>query len=95
VHDCQWIQQLPSLGLLTAAFRPEESIRPWRASQRHRASFIEDAGRSWQRIEKALEQMHVKLPEVVSDITGGRDRHGDYLHHRAGKARPAGVRQAP
>ena len=36
VHDCQWIQRLHSLGLLTAAFRPEEPIRVWRAYQRHR-----------------------------------------------------------
>jgi transposase len=70
VHDCQWIQRLHSLGLLTAAFRPEEPIRGWRAYQRHRATLIEDAGRHLQRIEKALEQMNVKLPEVVSDITG-------------------------
>jgi transposase len=70
VHDCQWIQRLHSLGLLTAAFRPEEPIRVWRAYQRHRATLIEDAGRHLQRMEKALEQMNVKLPEVVSDITG-------------------------
>ncbi len=38
VHDCQWIQRLHSLGLLTAAFRPEEPIRVWRSSQRHRAT---------------------------------------------------------
>jgi transposase len=42
----------------------------WRTYQRHRATLIEDAGRHLQRIEKALEQMNVKLPEVVSDITG-------------------------
>jgi transposase len=70
VHDCQWIQRLQSLGLLTAAFRPEGPIRVWRAYQRHRATLIEDAGRHLQRSEKALEQMHVKLPEVVSDLTG-------------------------
>ncbi len=70
VHDCQWIQRLHSLGLLTAAFRPEEPIRVWRSYQRHRASLIEDAGRHLQRMEKALEQMNVKLPEVVSDLTG-------------------------
>jgi transposase len=70
VHDCQWIQRLHSLGLLTAACRPEEPIRVWRSSQRHRASLIEDAGRHMQRIEKALEQMNVKLPAVVSDLTG-------------------------
>jgi transposase len=70
VHDCQWIQRLHSLGLLTAAFRPEEPIRVWRAYQRHRATLIEDAGRHLQRMEKALEQMNVKLAEVVSDLTG-------------------------
>ena len=70
VHDCPWIQRLHSLGLLTAAFRPEEPIRVWRSYQRHRASLIEDAGRHLQRMEKALEQMNVKLPEVVSDLTG-------------------------
>ena len=70
VHDCQGIQRLPSLGLLTAACRPEEPIRVWRASQRHRAPLLEDAGRHLQRREKALEQMHVKRPEVVSDIPG-------------------------
>ena len=70
VHDCQWIQRLHSLGLLTAAFRPEEPIRVWRAYQRPRATLIEDAGRHLQRMEKTLEQMHVKLTAVVSDITG-------------------------
>src|SRR5207237_131140 len=48
----------------------EEPIRGWRAYPRHRATLIEDAGRHLQRREQALEQMHVKLPEVVSDITG-------------------------
>jgi transposase len=70
VHDGQWIQRLHRLGLLTAAFRPAEQIRIWRSSQRHRAHLIEDAGRHLQRIAKALEQMNVKLPEVVSDRTG-------------------------
>lgn len=70
VHACQGIQRLPSLGLLTAAVRPEEPTRVWRAYQRHRATLIEDAGRHLQRIEKALEPMHVTLPEVVSDLTG-------------------------
>jgi transposase len=58
------------LGLLTAAFRPEGPIRLRRSSQRHRANLIEDAGRHIQRLQKALEQMNVKLPEVVSDVTG-------------------------
>jgi transposase len=69
-HDCMWIQRLHGLGLLTAAFRPQEPIRVWRSYQRHRANLIEDAARHLQRMEKALEQINVKLTEVVSDITG-------------------------
>jgi transposase len=69
-HDCMWIQRLHGLGLLTAAFRPQESVRVWRSYQRHRANLVGDAARHLLRLEKALEQMNVKLTEVVSDITG-------------------------
>src|SRR5437899_2722661 len=69
-HDCLWIQRLHGLGLLTAAFRPDEKVRVWRSYQRHRANLIGDAARHLLRLEKALEQMNVKLTEVVSDITG-------------------------
>ncbi len=34
-HDCMWIQRQHGLGLLTAAFRPQEPIRVWRRYQRH------------------------------------------------------------
>jgi transposase len=70
VKDCMWIQRLHSLGLLRAAFRPEEGIRVWRSYQRHRQSLIADASRYILRMQKALEQMNIKLTEVISDITG-------------------------
>jgi transposase len=70
VKDCMWIQRLHSLGLLSAAFRPEEPIRVWRSYQRHRASLVEDASRFILRMQKALEQMNVKLTEALADITG-------------------------
>jgi transposase len=70
VKDCMWIQRLHSLGLLRAAFRPDESIRALRAYQRHRQSLVEDQSRYILRMQKALEQMNVKLAEVVSDVTG-------------------------
>jgi transposase len=69
-HDSMWIQRLHGLGLLSAAFRPEEKIRVWRSYQRHRANLIDDAARHLQRLQKALEQMNVKLTEVVSDVAG-------------------------
>ena len=42
VKDCMWIQRLHSLGLLRAAFRPDEPIRVLRSYQRHRANLVED-----------------------------------------------------
>ncbi len=70
VKDCMWIQRLHSLGLLSAAFRPEEPIRVLRSYQRHRASLVEDASRFILRMQKALELMNVKLTEVLADVTG-------------------------
>jgi transposase len=70
VKDCMWIQRLHSLGLLSPAFRPDEPIRVLRSYQRHRQALVEDASRHIQRMHKALEQMNLKLPEVLSDITG-------------------------
>lgn len=70
VKDCRWIQKLHSLGLLSAAFRPDEPIRVRRRYPRHRQSLVEDASRFLLRLQKALEQMTVKLTEVISAITG-------------------------
>src|SRR5262249_44596669 len=67
---CRWRRRLDGRGCAPAASGPEAPVGVWRSSRRHRASLIEYAGRHLQRIEKALEQMNVKLPEVVSDITG-------------------------
>jgi len=70
VKDCMWIQRLHSLGLLRAAFRPDDAVRAWRGYQRHRKSLVEDQSRQVLRMQKALEQMNVKRTEVVSDVTG-------------------------
>jgi transposase len=70
VKDCMWIQRLHSLGLLSAAFRPDEPIRVLRSYQRHRHSLVEDQSRFILRMQKALEQMNIKLPEVLKDVTG-------------------------
>ena len=70
VLDCQWIQRLHSYGLLTASFRPEDQVVVMRSYLRQRHMLIRYAGQHVQHMQKALEQMNVKLPEVVSDITG-------------------------
>jgi transposase len=70
VLDCQWIQELHSLGLLSAAFRPTEEICALRCYMRQREQLIRGSGDHVRRMQKALEQMNVKLTEVLSDIAG-------------------------
>lgn len=70
VLDCQWIRRLHSYGLLTASFRPADEIVQWRGFQRQREMLIRYAAQHVQHMQKALEEMNVKLTEVVSDIAG-------------------------
>ena len=70
VSDCEWIRELHSVGLLRGSFRPPEAIVALRAYLRHRQTLIESAGTYIQRMQKALVQMNLQLPLVVSDITG-------------------------
>ena len=70
VLDCQWIQRLHSYGLLTASFRPADQVVVLRGYLRQRQMLIQYAGQHIQHMQKALEQMNVKLTEAVSDITG-------------------------
>jgi transposase len=70
VLDAQWIQRLHSYGLLRPSFRPPDSVLALRGYWRQRQMLIRYAASHVQHMQKALEQMNVKLAEVVSDITG-------------------------
>lgn len=70
VLDCQWLQQLESYGLLRAAFRPQEAIVVLRALMRQREMLIKSASSHIQHMQKALQQMNLRLDNVVSDVTG-------------------------
>jgi transposase len=70
VFDCEWIRELHSVGLLRGSFRPADGIVALRAYLRHRDTLVQSAGTYIQRMQKALVQMNVQLPLVVSDITG-------------------------
>jgi transposase len=70
VLDAQWIQRLHSYGLLRGSFRPPDSVLALRAYWRLREMQIRYASHHVQHMQKAMEQMNVKLMEVVSDITG-------------------------
>jgi transposase len=70
VHDCQWLQRLHAYGLLKASFRPPEAVKALRAYHRQRLTIIRNCARAVLHMQKALEQMNVKLTEVLSDIAG-------------------------
>ena len=70
VLDAQWIQRLHSYGLLRGSFRPPDSVLALRAYWRQRQMQVRYAASHVQHMQKAMEQMNVKLTEVVSDITG-------------------------
>lgn len=68
--DCQWIQRLHTYGLLKGSFRPPDAILALRAYHRQRQLLIRYQAGHVQHMQKALEQMNVKLTEVLSDLTG-------------------------
>ena len=70
VLDCQWIQQLHSFGLLNKSFQPENEIRELRAYMRHRKSLTQAYASQIQLIQKAFEQMNIKVQNVLTDISG-------------------------
>ena len=70
VSDCQWIQQLHTFGLLRASFQPDSLTREIRAYMRHRKNLTQSYATHVLRIQKAFEQMNIKLHNVLTDITG-------------------------
>src|SRR5262245_1730937 len=58
-RDCQWIYRLHSVGLLAAAFRPDEKTCQLRAYLRQRANVVRQASKHVQHMQKALEQMNL------------------------------------
>ena len=70
VSDCEWLRELEIVGLLRGSFRPSDSIVALRGYLRHRHTLVEQAGIHVQRMQKALVEMNLQLPLVVSDVAG-------------------------
>lgn len=70
VKDAEWIRQLHSCGLLSKGFQPDHFTRTLRAYMRHRKNLTEMAATHIRMMQKALEQMNIKLQNVIADITG-------------------------
>lgn len=70
VKDAEWIRQLHSCGLLSAGFQPDHFTRKLRTYMRHRKNLTEMAATHIRMMQKAMEQMNIKLQNVIADITG-------------------------
>jgi len=70
VSDAQWLQELHTFGLLRASFQPDNLTRSLRNYVRQRKSIIKQMTRETQRMQKALEQMNIKLNNVIRDLNG-------------------------
>lgn len=74
VKDCQWLQQLHSLGLLRGSFLPSGSIDRMRTYQRHRNWLIEQCAALSNKMQKAMRLMNIRLDIALSDILGKSGR---------------------
>jgi len=70
VSDARWLQELHTFGLLRASFQPDNLTRSLRNYVRQRKSIIRQMTRETQRMQKALEQMNIKLNNVIRDLNG-------------------------
>ena len=70
IKDCQWIQKLHSLGLLSASFLPDSDTDVIRTYSRHRLNLINQSASCVKRMQKYLRLMNMRLEVVVKDIVG-------------------------
>ncbi|QBR10770.1 IS110 family transposase [Sphingobacterium sp. CZ-2] len=70
VKDCQWIQQLHSYGLLNRCFVAEGDQKEIRSYLRLREDLLRNAAMHVNHMQKALVEMNIRLPEVLSQIHG-------------------------
>jgi transposase len=70
MSDAEWIRQLHSCGLLSSSFQPDSFTRTLRTYMRYRKNLIEMSATHIRMMQKAMEQMNIKLQHVIADITG-------------------------
>lgn len=68
--DAEWIMLLHSYGLLHSSFQPENFARRIRNLTRIRERHLEGSAKAIQHMQKAMEQMNIKLTNVLRDISG-------------------------
>jgi transposase len=70
VKDCQWIQELHSMGLFSRCFVAEGDIKELRSYLRLREDHIRSGAMHINHMQKALIEMNIRLKEVISQLHG-------------------------
>lgn len=70
VKDCQWIQKLHTLGLLTSSFLPDGQTEELRTYCRHRSNLLHSAASTSKKMQKYLRLLNLRLDVVVKDVCG-------------------------
>jgi transposase len=70
IKDCQWIQKLHSLGLLSSSFLPDSTTDVIRTYSRHRQNLVKQSSRTVLKVQKYLRLMNMRLDVVVKDVVG-------------------------
>ncbi|MCL6218463.1 IS110 family transposase [Zunongwangia sp. M21534] len=70
VMDCQWIQKLHTLGLLSGSFLPDGKTEQLRTYCRHRSNLLHAAASTSKKMQKYLRLLNFRLDVVVKDICG-------------------------
>jgi len=58
------------LGLLASSFRPDAEMCRLRGYLRHRAQLVQHRAPHILHLQKALQQMNIQLPQVLTDVVG-------------------------
>jgi transposase len=70
ILDCQWIQKLHSIGLLSGSFLPDEATEQLRTFCRHRSNLLDSAASASKKMQKYLRLLNLRLDVVVNDVCG-------------------------
>jgi transposase len=74
VLDCQWIQWLHSVGMLSNSFIPNEFVSHLRIYSRQRLKYIQVQNRIINQIQRDLRAMNLRLEVALNDVTGKSGR---------------------
>ena len=74
VQDCQWIQWLHSVVMLSHSFIPSEWVANLRIYSRQRLKYIQHQRGIISQIQKALQAMNLRLEVALNDVTGKSGR---------------------